>query len=103
MRSEVVVRLDATQELTLPLEGIEPMPMDVARWWLDEQFVKHECTVLRPTGKVLIADKVLAIAATVGREQFDNLAWARDFARATASALGKPAVRIDTQAMTVAY
>jgi hypothetical protein len=52
---------------------------------------------------VLIADKVLAIAATVGREQFDNLAWARDFARAAASALGKPAVRIDTQAMTVAY
>jgi hypothetical protein len=79
------------------------MPADVARWWLDEQFVKHECRPLKPTGKVLIADKLLAIPVAVGAQQFDDVAWARDFARAAAAALDKPVVRIDVEALVVSY
>ncbi|RZU00838.1 hypothetical protein [Rivibacter subsaxonicus] len=103
MRSEVLVRFGPEVEITLPLDGLEPMPADVARWWLDEQFVKHECTPFKPTGKVLIADKVLAIPVAVGAQQFEDVAWARDYARATVSALGKPAVRIDVAALTVSF
>ena len=103
MRSEVVVRFGPEREFTIALDGIEPMPADVARWWLDEQFVKHECTPLKPTGKVLIADKVLAIPVAVGAQQFEDVAWARDYARAAAAALGKPAIRVDVDALSVSF
>ena len=44
----------------------------MARRWLDEQFVANECEPLRATGKVLTVDKLLAIAASVGRRRFDD-------------------------------
>jgi hypothetical protein len=103
MRSEVVVRFGPEREFTIALDGIEPMPSDVARWWLDEQFVKHECTPFKPTGKVLIADKVLAIPVAVGAQQFEDVAWARDYARAAAAALGKASIRIDVDGLNISY
>lgn len=103
MRSEVRVRFDAEREFALVLEGVEPMPADVARWWLDQQFLKHDCAPPSPTGKVLIADKLLAIPQAVGAQQFEDSAWARDFARAAVAAVGRPAVRIDVQARSVSF
>ena len=38
------------------------MPHDVARWWLDDQFIQMGCEPLRPTGKLLTADKVVVVA-----------------------------------------
>lgn len=103
MRSEVVVRFGPEQEIALPLDGSDPMSSDAARRWLDEQFVQHECTPLKPTGKVLIADKLLAIPVAVGSLQFEDAAWARDYARAASAALGTPRVRIDVEALSVSY
>jgi hypothetical protein len=103
MRSEVTIRFGTEREFVVSLDGLEPMPADVARWWLDEQFVKHECTPLKATGKVLIADKVLAIPVAVGAQQFEDVAWARDYGRAAAAALGKSVVRVDVDALSVSY
>lgn len=103
MRSEVIVRFGPDQEIVLPLDGSEPMTADAARRWLDEQFVRHECTPLKPTGKVLIADKLLAIPVAVGTQQFADAAWARDYARAVSAALARPLVRVDVEALSVSY
>ena len=69
------------------------------RRWLDEQFVANDCEPLRASGKVLTADKLLAIAATVGRARFDADAAFRDaYARAALAAMGRPVVRVDLPA-----
>lgn len=103
MRSEVTVRLDAGAELRLDLDEVQPMPHDTARSWLDEQFTRLGCEPLRPTGKLLLADKVLTVAQAAGRDLFADTQWASDFARATSAALAKPVVRLDVPAMTVSY
>ena len=58
---------------------------------------------LRPTGKLLLADKVLVVAREAGARRLDDPAWAQDFARAASAALATPVVRIDLAAMTVSY
>ena len=103
MRSEVVVSFGAEQETRVKLEGLAPMSHEEARRWLDEQFLAFEGEPLRATGKVLIADKVLAIARAAGHARFADAAWSQDFARASAAALAKPVVRVDVSALSVAY
>lgn len=104
MRSAVVVRFGPSEGLTLALDGLAPMPVEEARAWLDEQFVREECVPLRPTGKVLIADKVLALAAAVGRRRFERDAgWSQSYARATSSALDSTAVEVDVAALALSY
>ncbi len=105
MRSEVIVSFNAQQRHALPLPTGEPsMAADVARRWLDDQFVANDCEPLRASGKVLIADKVLVLAGTVGDARFTNdPAWALDFAQATVAALGRPVVRVDVESGAISY
>ncbi|HEY1391797.1 MAG TPA: hypothetical protein VFV25_00370, partial [Methylibium sp.] len=104
MRSEVVISFGPGQEISQALDGLTTMSPEAARAWLDEQFVKLGCEPLRPTGKVLIADKLVAIAAAVGHARFvSDVAWARDYVRAASAALGKSAVRVDVPGLTIAY
>ena len=62
MRKDVRVLVDERQEFTFDLVGEEPMASDMACEWLDEQFTRMDCEPLRPTGKLLLADKVLVVA-----------------------------------------
>mgnify|MGYP000954118356 FL=1 len=43
MRSEVTVKLADGAELRFDLDEVQPMPHDVARWWLDDQFTRLGC------------------------------------------------------------
>jgi hypothetical protein len=80
------------------------MPADQARRWLDDQFVDNDCEPLRATGKVLTADKVLVLAATVGAARFQSDPdWSADYARATLGALGRPAVQVDVGSGAVTF
>ena len=79
------------------------MPHDVARGWLDGQFTRLGCEPLRPTGKVLIADKVLCVAQAAGGALFGDSKWAGEFARAASAALAKPVVHVDVPAMAITY
>lgn len=104
MRSEVTVSFGPQQApVRVDLEEVQPMPHDVARWWLDEQFTRLGCEPLRPTGKVLLADKVICVARAAGPQLFADAKWASEFARASSAALAKPVVRVDVPAMTVGY
>lgn len=103
MHSEVSVTVDRNQEFRFDLEGHEPMPSDVARRWLDDEFMRLECEPLRASGKVLLADKVLTVALAAGTALFNDPVWSRDFARAASAALAKPVVRVDVPAMAVSF
>ncbi len=105
MRQEVIVQFSPEQHHAINLHaGQVPLPADEARRWLDEQFLANDCEPLRASGKVLIADKVLVLATTVGDARFtSDAAWAQDFARATVAALGRPVVRVDVATGAISY
>lgn len=103
MRHELSISFDGLEELDIPVsEGTLPTP-EAARRWLDDEFVRLDCSPLRPSGKVLMADKVLAVASTAGQTGFDDPEWRRAFAQAACSALGRPTVKVDVNSMTVTY
>lgn len=103
MRSEVIVEFGPEEQFHLRLDGVAPMDNEQARRWLDEQFVALECEPLRATGKVLLADKVLAVAGAAGAPRFADAAWAQAFARAVEGALHKPLVRVDVAGRVMGY
>ena len=104
MRHEVFVRFPHEREFALPVASTDAMPADEARRWLDDQFVANECEPLRASGKVLTADKLLALAGTVGPPRFESDPdWAAAFARAALAALGRTMVRVDVDAGAVTF
>ena len=103
MHSVVTVSLDSSQEFRFELDGVEPIAHEDARRWLDNEFTRMECEPLRASGKVLMADKVLTVAAAAGAPMLGDRAWMADFARATSAALARPVVRVDVQSMTINY
>ena len=106
MRSQVTVIWGPQARYVFDLEEVQPMPHELARQWLDEQFLELGCEPIRLTGKVLLADKVLAIAQAVGPGRFADeahRAWARVYARAVSATLAKPVVAVDVPALTVSY
>lgn len=103
MHSEVSVKLAANQEYRFDLEGAEPMAHEAGRRWLDDQFIALDCEPLRASGKVLLADKVLAVAQAAGPERWSDATWSRAFAAAATAALGQPLVTVDLRTSTLAY
>jgi hypothetical protein len=89
--------------VTLPAHDT-PWTGEQARRWLDEQFVANDCEPLRASGKVLTADKVLAIASAIGASGFErDEALRLDFARAATAALARSMVSLDADARTVSF
>ena len=103
MRSEVKVVFGPDQEVNLVVDASEVLSFDAARRWLDEQFVKNECEPMRGSGKVLIADKILGVAAAVGPAAFEDAAFALDYARAASGALSKALLRVDIPKLSLSY
>lgn len=106
MRCQVIVSWGDHTQYPFDLEEVQPMPHDLARQWLDQQFTEMGCEPLRPTGKLLLADKVLVVAQAAGEARFSQEAyrpWANAFARAVSAALAKPVVRIDVPSLSVSY
>lgn len=87
MRRQLVLRRDHGEEETVPAG--EPMSPEAARLWLDDAFVQFDCVPVRPTGKVLTVDKVIAIAQAAGRDDWDDPQWAGSFSAAALTALGR--------------
>jgi hypothetical protein len=99
MRHEVTVLFASGEEVSL--HTTDAMTLDAARTWLDQEFMRLECVPSRPTGKVLFADKLLAIAQAADVQGFADAAWAEQYARAAAGALNRPLVRVDVDAATI--
>ena len=102
MRSEVNVIVEG-QEFSFSTEGREPQANDVARQWLDAQFVALECEPLRASGKLLLADKVVVIAREAGAKHFADPVWGAAFAAAASAALGKKLLQVDADTLSVTY
>jgi hypothetical protein len=69
---------------------------DQAHRWLDQEWDVLECEAVRPTGKVLLLDKVLGVARGGGERRFaEDGPWARGFARSVARLLDRPVVIVD--------
>ena len=105
MHRQVIVQFVPEHPLEIALPADEPaLPADEARRWLDEQFVAHDCEPLRASGKVLAADKVMALATAAGATRFaDDAEWAHAFARATLAALGRTLVTVDVSGGAISY
>lgn len=103
MRSEVTVTFEGTAPVRVDLDKVPAMPTDTARAWLDQQFTQLGCEPLRPTGKLLAADKVVVIAESAGPAKFKDQAWAHEFARAASATLGKPVVHVDVASLSVSF
>ncbi|MDO5289632.1 MAG: hypothetical protein Q4F13_08365 [Pseudomonadota bacterium] len=103
MRSEIRVIADNGQEFKFDLDHTPPMPNQAARDWLDAEFTRMECEPLRPSGKLLLADKVLVVAQAAGAALLADAAWGPQFANAVSAALGKPTALVDVPAMSVSF
>ena len=106
MRSQVTVSWSESSTYRFDLEEVQPIPHEQARIWLDQQFTELECEPIRLSGKVLTADKTLAVAQGAGEQRFRDAVhreWAVSYARAVSAALGKPVVRVDLATMSVGY
>ena len=105
MRQEVIVEFGPQRSVELTLHPDEPeMARDDGWRWLSEQFSANDCEPLRASGKVLIVDKILVLARTVGEQRFaSDAAWAHQFALATLAALGRPVVRVDVAGGAITY
>jgi hypothetical protein len=105
MRREVTVSFGLAGSLMVVLPVDDPAwDLERARRWLDEQFVALECEPLRASGKLLTADKVLAVTHALGWARLaEDEALRMDLARATTAALSRPVVGVDVEALAVSY
>jgi hypothetical protein len=103
MRATVLIVFGPDAELLLHVPANAPeWSLDQAKRWLDEKFVACDCEPVRASGKVLTADKLLAVAAALGARAFESDPTLRDtYAQAAVAALGRPVVRVDVGASTV--
>ena len=104
MSYTVTVVFGGSREYEFVLQDAEvaAMTKDKARTWLAKEFEALECTPTNPMGKVLILDLVLNVAKEGGETRFEEAAsWAKRYARATAAAFDRPAIRVDVSAFVV--
>ena len=91
-------------EFKVPATEVAAQPADAARQWFDREFVALECDVPSPIGKILMADRVLAVAKYAGAQRFrDQPEWAHAFAKNAAAMLGRELIRVDVPNYTVGY
>ena len=103
MAVELSVRFDQSNEFQFVLNDAQVVSQAPAAAWLDEQFVALGAEPLRASGKVLTADKVLAVARAAGPARFQDHAWGSRFAANAIGALGRSAVRVEVETMTITY
>jgi len=103
MRSQVSVSFKNTAPFRVELSPQQAQDRETARQWLDEQFTAMECEPLRPTGKLLMADRVVVVAQAAGPAKFADAAWALAFAQSAAAVLGKPVINVDADSLTITY
>ncbi len=105
MRQTVIVEFVPQQPQEIDLHaGTQPLPADAARQWLDAQYLAYGCEPQRPSGKVLTADKVMAVATAAGADKFAHDAdWAQAFASAVLGAVDRPVVTLDVAGGAIRY
>jgi len=102
MPKQINVVLDKGVELSFAVPEGPTLTHEAARLWLDHQFTTLDCKPLRPSGKLLTADKVLVVTQAATALLRDEK-WAADYVAAVSTALGRPMIRINVPAMAITY
>ena len=102
MTGNVTIRFAADREF--PVRVAQAPPREAAVRWLEEEFVRLGAEPLRASGKILLADRLLSIAAAAGPDAFESdPEWASSYAAHAVAALGHDVVTVDLEAMRVRY
>lgn len=102
MTGNVTIRFAADRELALRVAQAAERGSAVR--WLEDEFIRLGAEPLRASGKVLLADRLLSIAAAAGPDSFENdPEWAARYAANAVAALGHDIVTVDLDAMRVRY
>ncbi|HYG44020.1 MAG TPA: hypothetical protein VEA17_13955 [Bordetella sp.] len=105
MRSDVTVIFDARRTVDLSVD-VAPSPQAAsdARDWFEAAWDTLGCEPLRPSGKVLLLDKVMGVADALGYDVLSTDAKeSREFAQHAALALDKPRIIVDLPGLSVGY
>lgn len=105
MRSDITVVFGASRRVDLTVD-VDPSPQRAgdARDWFDAAWETLGCEPLRPSGKVLLLDKILGVADALGYEVLtDDAKESQEFAAHTALALGKQRITVDIPGLSVGY
>ena len=103
MNAQVSIRFspDVTIEISIPFAS-DATAQARARDWLGRTYDEFGCESTRPTGKVLLLDKILAIADAAGEKHFQqDSGWGKLYAQAVSSALDRTGVLVDVEGRTV--
>ena len=103
MNGQVSIRFspDVTVEFRVPFTS-DATAQARARDWLDRTYQEFGCESARPTGKVLLLDKILGIAEAAGEKHFQrDSRWGELYAQAVTSALDRTRVQVDVEGRTV--
>jgi hypothetical protein len=103
MHAQVSIRFstDVTIEFAVPFVS-DAAAQARARDWLDRTYDEFGCEPTRPTGKVLLLDKILGIADAAGEKQFQrDSEWGKSYAQAVSNALNRTGVQVDVEGRTV--
>ncbi len=83
---------------------VTPDSAHTARKWLDDEWIYLGCEPLRPSGKVLLLDKILGVVDAYG---YNTLTADTDKTKALAEqiahALGRPHITVDLPGLRVGY
>lgn len=105
MRSVVTIVFNSRDsvELDVDVDPGEPASR-AARDWFDQTWTRLGCEPLRPSGKVLLLDKILGVADAMGHSLLaQNADQAQEFAANAALALDRPRITVDLPGQVVAY
>ena len=105
MRSDVSIIFDARRSVDLQTDvDASPESAQAARQWFDQAWEDLGCEPLRPSGKVLLLDKLMGVADALGYDVLRGTdGRAAEFARQAALALNKPRITIDLPGLVVGY
>jgi|SRR5690606_924926 hypothetical protein len=105
MRSVVTIVFNSRQslEFAVDVDPAGPAPL-AARDWFEATWTRLGCEPLRPSGKVLLLDKILGVADALGYAKLaSDQQLAQDFAEQAALALEKPRVTVDLPGLVVGF
>lgn len=102
MRHHVIVLFGKGVQFEFrPANDAQP---DEARRWFEHEFKLLGCDVSTPTGKILAVDRILSVAKYAGEARFSGQqTWAEQFAKHTATLLGKELIRVDVAHYCIGY
>ena len=106
MKGDVTVNFGNGRILKLQArcDASNPNAPAAAHAWLEATYERMECEPVRMSGKVLLLDRILAIAMAVGYEGMrEDSVLAEAFACNTVLAVGHSRVTIDVPGLTVGY